>query len=289
VCWASGVGGVPSPDTGGALNAVRVLAGLACTLTISACDQDSGTQISDSSFGAFEVSLAVSRDDAAVAWYDTRDGNAEIYLRLLDVNGQDQSMEYRLTHTIDQRGTAYVVFDAAIDTDVEELFLARLQGSRNSLARITSDDGYRSKYPDLAVGPRSIALTWFDERDGNREVYLYVAPDAEFSTQCELDGRRITHTEGASIGAYVASNAGQFGLAWSDNTDGAYDVYFQSFDALGSPRLAAQRLTTTTHSRIPAIEAWQDRFAVAWNEVARGAAGIYGEDTRSEVMFSLVQ
>ena len=52
------------------------LAGLGC----------SPRQISDSGFGAYEVSLAAWSDGLAIAWYDTRDGNAEVYVRTLDAD-----------------------------------------------------------------------------------------------------------------------------------------------------------------------------------------------------------
>src|SRR5262245_64016764 len=56
-------------------------------------------QISDSGFGAYEVSLAAWSDGLALAWYDTRDGNAEIYVRSLDAEGRESGPELRLTTT----------------------------------------------------------------------------------------------------------------------------------------------------------------------------------------------
>src|SRR5690606_31666393 len=56
-------------------------------------------QVSDSGFGAYEVSLAAWSDALAVAWYDTRDGNAEIYVRFLDAQGRAVGADERLTRT----------------------------------------------------------------------------------------------------------------------------------------------------------------------------------------------
>jgi hypothetical protein len=56
-------------------------------------------QISDSGFGAYEVSASTWPDSLVVAWYDTRDGNAEVYVRLLDAAGRPTSDERRLTQT----------------------------------------------------------------------------------------------------------------------------------------------------------------------------------------------
>src|SRR5262245_40453140 len=243
-------------------------------------------QISESGFGAFEVSLAAWDDGLAIAWYDTRNGNAEVYVRTLDGDARETGQELRLTTTeaesyeadiaplrgafavawyekakdgamrgklgvwqrdgtpvwsapiaagsgssrnaivrsrgdalfvawieadadgsesvwggwwgadgrlrsdrvrlgkagettwnlnaaIAPNGDAWVVFDARAGTRVDELFAARLAEGQVTLARLTADDGIRSKYPDVAFGSGGrAAITWFDERDGNREVYL---------------------------------------------------------------------------------------------------------------------
>jgi hypothetical protein len=134
------------------------------------------------------------------------------------------------------------------------------------------------------------ALTWFDERDGNREVYLAVAPAAELLLSVEEHARRVTLTPGASIGAYVAWNRDRVGLAWSDNTAGNYEVFFQPFDAAGNALAPARALSDTpTSSLIPAIEPWRDGFALAWDEVALGSSSAASDSTRGEVVFTTVR
>ncbi len=359
-------------------------------------------QVSDSGFGAYAVSLAAFDDGLALAWYDTRHGNAEIYVRRLDATGDDAGPELRLTTTeaqsfeadiaplddafavawyeraqdgvlraqlgvwsrdgthrwttplavgmessripvvrstsdalfcawaeaaadgsetvwagwweldgrqrsppvalgpasattwnlnaaIADSGAAVVAFDAQAGTDVEELFLATLADGRVTLTQLSTDDGIRSKYPDVALAGTDAALTWFDERDGNREVYLAVAPLRALSP-VEPHARRITDTAGESIGAYVAWNRQRIGLAWSDDTDGNFEVYFQSFDAGNYPQSEPQRLTETpTNSLIPAIKPWRDGFAVAWDEVTPGAVSMHDDETRAEVLFMTVR
>ena len=58
-------------------------------------------QVSHSGAGAYEAALATDEKGFAVAWYDTRDGNAEIYMRLLDDSGRPSGPERRLTETPD--------------------------------------------------------------------------------------------------------------------------------------------------------------------------------------------
>jgi hypothetical protein len=82
---------------------------------------------------------------------------------------------WNLNAAIAPTGEAWVVFDARADTRVDELFAARLADGIVTLARLTADDGIRSKYPDIAFAGGRGAITWYDERDGNREVYLAAA------------------------------------------------------------------------------------------------------------------
>ena len=97
-----------------------------------------------------------------------------------------------------------------------------------------------------------------------------VAPFPELRDRFEAHAMRVTATAGASIGAYLAWNGRRVGLAWSDETDGEAEVYFQAFDPTGAALDTAERLThNPTASLIPAIQPSDDGFALAWNEGLR--------------------
>ena len=166
---------------------------------------------------------------------------------------------WNLNGAIDSRGRAWVAFDAKAGTRTEELFLARIDRASSQVQRLTTDDGKASKYPDIAFGSDDrIALTWFDMRDGNEEVYLWSAASDKVKSDnmknVDKRARRVTHSDGESIGAYVAWNHDRIGLAWCDDTSGQQEIYFEPFDASGRPLSPARRITdTATESLIPAI------------------------------------
>ena len=198
---------------------------------------------------------------------------------------------WNVNAAIDGDGRAWVVFDATAGTRTDEIFLvvADADDAAASPVRLTDDDGIPSKYPDLAFGPHAAAVTWFDERDGNREVYLAVAPFPWLRDRFEAHTRRVTATAGASIGAYVTWSGGRVGLAWSDDTGGESEVYFQAFDAVGAALDAAERLTSnSTASLIPAIQPWGDGFALAWNEDVVEERGDHRSGGRSDIVFVTV-
>lgn len=196
---------------------------------------------------------------------------------------------WNVNAAIDDQGRAWVVFDAKAGTRSDELFLARVDKTTTQVVRLTADDGAVSKYPDIALSANGAALTWFDERDGNKEVYLFVAPTGDLEEGLERRARRVTNTPGESIGAYVAWNGPHVGLDWCDNTEGQYEIYYQLFDPGGRALSASHRLTyNKSWSLIPAIRPWREGFALVWNEYTRGRRGAHGPDGRSEVMFALV-
>lgn len=367
---------------------------------LAACGQASTPiQVSHSGAGAYETALAVDGDAGfAVAWYDTRDGNPEIYFRLLDRGGHPSGPERRLTDTPDasyeaslehigdqfavawyeqtsdgrqtamlgefdrdggrkwvqaiapgsrnpvittdgqaiiaawiqaesdateavyvgtwdqdghetrtrarvgtaskttwnlniavDRSGVWVVFDAVVSTRASELFLARLDDSGAHPVRLTRDDGAESKYPDLKLDDEGrVALTWYDMRDGNDEVYLFVGSQADLHGEIDEKSHRVTTTEGESIGAYLAWNNRVLGLAWSDKTSGTHDVYFQRFDDAGKPLGAEKRVTVSPMwSLVPAIRPWHMGFALAWTEYQPTSSQIH--EGTGEVAFALVE
>lgn len=84
---------------------------------------------------------------------------------------------------------------------------------RSCISHVTNDDGVASTYSDLAFGGGRVPLAWFDERDGNREVYLHVGVPETLPARVEVAAGRITTSPGESIGAYVTWNGARFGLA----------------------------------------------------------------------------
>lgn len=364
-------------------------------------------QLSQRTGGAFEVAMAPFRDGAAVAWHDTRYGNAELYLRLIDARGRPVGAEYRLTMdqedafevsiaavgdalavawygkrrneslhaylgvwdpdegwrwrvsladdgasrnpvvgvlndsifcawieagetaeggefvrygvwndagtrasepellgpagpetwnlnaALDVDGTAFVVFDSPDNIGTYEIFLARVEDKRTVLAQISASDGFASKYPDIALAgaafDRRAALTWFDEKDGNQEIYLAVSPVTGLTDPDTLaDSQRISHSDGPSIGSYLAWNDGSIGIAWSDTLAESYDILFQAFDHDG---IAHGDLVTVMNSDadsfVPAILPWDDGFAVAWNEIPTESVNLQ-EEPGSRIFFARV-
>lgn len=193
---------------------------------------------------------------------------------------------WNLNAAVDARGVFYLVYDSAAGAAPHELQLVAVDGASIRRRQLTASDGKASLYPDLQISRRGqAAVTWFDERDGNQEVYLAVLPAADLLRGDKLPARRITHTDAPSIGAYLAWNGDRLALVWCDAQAGQNELYAQFFDARGNPRPEIWRLTSTAaESSIPSIRPIENGFLIGWNEYSRAGVEGHGEDTPSEAM-----
>lgn len=240
--------------------------------------------------------VRVGRGAIHVAWIETRPGVApEVRAARyrLDgrrigaplVAGQAGTDTWNLNAAI-SGGVFHVVWDARLGERAHELHLARIAGGAVRRVRLSADDGHASLYPDLAINGRGdAALTWFDEKDGNTEIYLTIAPLSRLLKGQAPEGRRITHTPEGSIGAYLAWNGDRLGLVWCDGQEGQNELYGQAFDRAGNPAGDIQRLThTPAQSSIPSIRAAGKGFLIGWNEYQSGSDAAHGRITTSAAM-----
>jgi hypothetical protein len=214
----------------------------------------------------------------------------EVLIERLAANGQPlltarpvaaaSSTTWNLNAAVDDSGALHVVYDAALATRASELQWLRIDASgRSQQHRLSADDGAASAYPDIGIEHGRVAITWFDHRDGNDEVYLYVDSlrrlgAAGDSQAVDARAQRITHGSGASIGAYLTWNGARLGLSWQDEVGGSTGAFVAGFDTAGRMVGTPRRLDAgAARALIPAIRPWRRGFAVAWNDFLPGAGG----------------
>jgi hypothetical protein len=116
------------------------------------------------------------------------------------------------------------------------------------------------------------AVTWFDSRDGNQEVYLRCGtwgstglPGSGLLVD-DPSARRVTRTSAESIGAYVTWNQGHVELAWTEGRDVHRVLWRQRFDRDCRPLGSAQRVGSAgAQAGIPSLAASPAGLALAWN------------------------
>jgi hypothetical protein len=137
------------------------------------------TQVSHSGKGAFETALAPLGDGFAVAWYDTRDGNGEIYMRLLDADGRLAGPERRLTTGPEDS------LEASIESFQGHLVVAWYdqsgQGQQTAKLGMWTRDGTNrwvhvfaggTRNPVIRISASAIFCAWIQmEADGREAVF----------------------------------------------------------------------------------------------------------------------
>jgi len=183
-----------------------------------------------------------------------------------------------------------VAYDAALSTQAHELHMLVVSGQDVLHRSLSGNDGYASLYPDLQVNASGrAALTWFDERDGNQEVYLLAAPLDTFVTGALPPPERISHSDEASIGAYLSWNGEVIGLAWSDEEAGQRQIFTRTFEANGTPLGPVRHFAPVEGSAsVPAIRARGADFLLAWNDYVIASGSVHSDVKASHARIAML-
>jgi hypothetical protein len=137
------------------------------------------TQISNSGQGAYDTALTPFGDGFAMAWYDMRDGNGEIYMRLLDAKGWPAGPERRLTNSPDDSYEASI--DRLGDGIVVGWYDQSEQGQQTARLGLWSRDGANrwvhtfdsdTRNPVVRTVASGIFCAWVQmEEDGHEAVF----------------------------------------------------------------------------------------------------------------------
>ena len=234
--------------------------------------------------------VRIFNGEIAIAWIEAPTGENAVpgvWAQRFNANGNpisearwiaDASRNtWNLNAAVDDKGIFYVVYDAQLTNLANELQLIVVGEEAATHTQISDNDGYASTYPDIGMNAGGrVALTWFDERDGNEEVYLSVGANRDLINGGLPEAFRVTHTVTESIGAYLAWNGDRLALVWCDSKEGQKELYSQMFDAQGMPLADIRRLTSSPEqSSIPSIRAWNAGFIVAWNEYRATGEGVH--------------
>ena len=238
-------------------------------------------QVSNSTSG-FETALAPFGGGFAVAWYDQRDGNAEIYMRLLDAQGQPAGPERRLTSSAEDS------YEASIEPFADGITIAWYEQSSNGLQTaklgLWSRDGANrwvhsfrggTRNPVVQTSAKGIFCAWVQaEADGHEAVFAgwWDGVGKPLSAPVRLGPvSKTTWNLNAAID--------RTGVGWvvydAEVETRASEVYLARADGIGS---GAVRLTNDDNapSKYPdlAIDA-AGRSALSWQDERDGNVEVY--------------
>jgi hypothetical protein len=188
--------------------------------------------------------LAVSGTGVYVAWEDTRDGQRDIYLNYSTDSGatwqvSDTRLDTNTAGTSDSRYPHVAVSGANVYT----VWYDYRNGNPDIYLNYSADGGStwqvsdmrldtdtagaaESYSPEIAVSGSGVYVVWYDNRDGNDDIYLNYSIDGGATWQVS-DIRLDTDTAGAADSQYpqITILDSCVYVVWQDYRDGDWDIY----------------------------------------------------------------
>jgi hypothetical protein len=163
----------------------------------------------------------------------------------------------------DNRATTNEVHFARLDTD----------GVKIGFDTMVSDSGGTSVNPAVAFTGTAFGVTWQDGSSSGNAISF-----AQLDTSGTKVGGTVEVASASSHALYpdIAWSGSQFLVAWHDDRDGEYDIYFAILSPSGTPAGAESKLNETTTSATYSSVAWAgSQYGVAWEDNRLGAKQIY--------------
>ena len=256
------------------------------------------TRLTSSTGGSRYSSLDIDeQNNMHIAWQDYRDGNWEIYYTKLNSVGNTLVEDTRLTNSsasstfpslsVDVLGIIYLVWQDYRNGHDWDIYYTKLNNMGNTLVddlRLTVD-GANSENPSLIADVQNAAITWEDNRDGNKEIYYTKLNNQGVTLVDDLrltsDGSNSQHSSAA------IDTQGNVHFAWQDLRGGGYgEIYYTKLNNIGNTLVDDMRLTANSaFSGAPSLEVdSQENVHVTWEDNRDGNKEIYYKNPSSNVV-----
>jgi hypothetical protein len=179
-------------------------------------------------------SVTISGLNVHVAWYDNRDGNDEIYYKYSIDGGINWDIDTRLTNDIASSFTPtiavlgssiHVVWHDQRDGNWEIYYKLSTNGgiSWGADTRLTNDPA-NSLLPTVAISGLNTHVVWYDQRDGNWEIYYKLSTNGGISWGADT---RLTNDPATSQMPSISVSGSNLHVIWNEFRDGNMEIYYK--------------------------------------------------------------
>ncbi len=231
--------------------------------------------------------IAVSGLIVHVVWHDARNtvNNYEIYYKRSTDGGLSWGSDTRLTNT--NNSSSELVSVSVSGSHVHIVWLDYRDGNAEIYYKRSTDEGstweadlrltnntFDSQSPSLSVSGQFLHTVWYDNRDGNYEIYYKRSTDGGVSWGTDT---RLTNNTGQSWYPSVSVSGSGVHVVWYDGRDGNDEIYYKRSTDGGVSWGADTRLTNNTSlSQRPSVAAAGTDVHVIWTDFRDGSdAEIY--------------
>ena len=217
-------------------------------------------------------------------WYDDRDGNNEIYYKRSIDGGVTWETDTRLTNNssnshnpslLASGSNLQVVWCDYRDGNGSEVYHKRSTDYGTTWGadtRLTNASSYSSG-ASLSESASLLHLIWYDNRDGNQEIYYKSSTDGGTTWGNDT---RLTNAAGNSLFPDVSISGSTLHVVWYDGRDGNNEIYYKRSTDAGITWGTDTRLSNNTSvSELGAVSASGQVVHVVWYDNFEGNYEIY--------------
>ncbi len=232
-------------------------------------------------------SIAVNGSIVHVVWQDIRDGYySEIYYKRSTDGGINWGADTRLTNNpygknntsiaVSGSNVHIVWFDSRDGLNGEIYYKLSTDGGLTWGAdtRLTNNTAV-SKYPSIVVSGSNVHIVWYDNRDGNDEIYFKRSTDGGINWGADI---RLTNNTAYSRFPSIAVSGSIVNVVWEDERHGSnnVEIYYKRSTDNGISWGADTRLTNNTYSsEYPSITVSGLIVHIVWQDFSDGNWEIY--------------
>jgi hypothetical protein len=229
------------------------------------------------------LSMAAQGSNVHVVWQDERDGNFEIYYKRSTDSGASWGADTRLTNNDSlslfprvavSGSNVHVVWHDYRDGNYEIYYKCSPDSgvSWGADTRLTNDSAFSYESSVTASGS-NVHVVWWDNRDGNYEIYYKRSTDSGVSWGADT---RLTNNSAGSYYPSAAASGSNVHVIWEDSRDGNTEIYYKCSPDSGLSWGADTRVSyNSADSWVPSVAASGSNLHVVWQDERDGNFEIY--------------
>jgi hypothetical protein len=243
------------------------------------------TRLTNEAAGSGVPSIAISGNNIHIVFHSSRDGGDwEIYYKRSTDGGSTWGADTRLTYAAGMSQLSSIALAGNVihvtwvdtrDGGNWEIYYKRSTDGGSTWGadtRLTNAAG-SSQDPSVAVSSNNVHVAWFDDRDGNLEIYYKRSTDGGATWGADT---RLTSAAGNSMAPCIVAYASYIHVVWDDDRDGNREIYYKRSASGGNTWEADARLTNAAgHSQYPFAALYGNDVHVAWQDARDGNLEIY--------------
>lgn len=241
-------------------------------------------RVTDAAGASYLPTVIWTGTEYALCWTDEREGSRDVYFTRLSGDGTEVGSDVRVTtdgHSSRRSVIAWSGSEYGLTWSDErngnwEVYFARLgtDGTKiGSDVRVTDDLG-TSYVSDIIWASSVYGLAFHDDRHESYEI-IFARVDGD-GAKIGPDVRISVTTDASAWVASLTWTGSEYGIAWHDNSEENYEIFFARLNETGASIGPDVRITNISGSSYDADLEWTgSEFVIAWHDDMSGDSEIY--------------